>query len=461
MNVRPLIVRELRAESRRAGNYWVRALAAGLLTALFVWAVWNFRGDPNSLGPFLFNVLSNGLLFAVLIIVSALTADSVSREKREGTLGLLFLTPLGSRDIVIGKTLLQALRAGSIFVAMIPIIGLPFLLGGISFLAIAYFFYNLCIASMIALAGGMIASVHATEWIQSIVWALLICIGFIGGCLVSYYYLSNPLPLFVLVAPFLWWALSHSGRRLAATWQTEASERHDPLWIRFFSSSGFWRAAFRWDTRKARDRNPIAWLQEYNWASRLTKWGWCILLFLAEMRMLLQFRRYVDYQLQLYILTALAIAFSSAASFRRERQSGALELLLVTPISAQHLIWGRLQGVLFHFLPAIAILTCVWCMGPQWISLPYRYLFYLAGAYFCIPVIGFYCSLLTGNVLIAWLISLFFSLLLPYAITQALYLDIGRENVPAAFFTLQFLMAGTATFLLFENLKHRRFALDR
>src|SRR4051812_32875775 len=106
MNVRPLIVRELRAESRRVSNYWVRAIAASLLTALFVWSVWNFSGDPNSLGHFLFTALSNGLVLAVLLIVAGLTADSVSREKREGTLGLLFLTPLGARDIVVGKTLL-------------------------------------------------------------------------------------------------------------------------------------------------------------------------------------------------------------------------------------------------------------------------------------------------------------------------------------------------------------------
>ena len=52
-------------------------------------------------------MLSTGMVLGVLVIVSALSSDSISREKREGTLGLLFLTPLGSRDIVIGKALLQ------------------------------------------------------------------------------------------------------------------------------------------------------------------------------------------------------------------------------------------------------------------------------------------------------------------------------------------------------------------
>lgn len=100
-------------------------------------------------------------------------------------------------------------------------------------------------------------------------------------------------------------------------------------------------------------------------------------------------------------------------------------------------------------------------MGPQWISLPWRYVYYLVGAYFCIPVIGFYCSLLTSNVLIAWLLTLFFSLLLPYAITQAFYFDIGRRNIPAAVFTIQAIIAAIATFLLYDNLKKRKFALAR
>src|SRR4051812_33738889 len=67
MNVRPLIVRELRAEARRSNTYWLRTLAAGLLTALFVWSVWNFQGGPQ-LGPLLFNSLSQGLQLAMVII---------------------------------------------------------------------------------------------------------------------------------------------------------------------------------------------------------------------------------------------------------------------------------------------------------------------------------------------------------------------------------------------------------
>ena len=253
-------------------------------------------------------------------------------------------------------------------------------------------------------------------------------------------------------------ALRYASRRLRATWQDEANET-EPSWVRLFSTSDFFRTAFHWNTQKARDRNPIAWLQEYNWSSRLTKWGWCLLLFLAQWKLFFGWRRFMDYQMNLYWLVAIGIAFSAAASFRRERQTGALELLLVTPISAGQLIFGRLQGVWIHFFPAIAILACVWIMGPEFLSLPLRYSWYLVGGYFCIPIIGFYCSLLTPNVLVGWLVTLLFGLLLPQMITQTFRFDIGRQNVPFVFFAIQATFAAIAGILLYENLVKRRFVV--
>lgn len=593
MNVRPLIVRELRAEARRAGSYWVRSVAAGILTAVFVWSVWNFAGNPNTLGKDLFGALSEGMVLGVLIIVSALTSDSISREKREGTLGLLFLTPLNAREIVIGKALLHGLRALVIFLAMAPIVGLPFLLGGIPLKEVIENFLTLGIAFFVAINSGIIASVYNTHWIQAMVWGVILagaqaagflfafislvlggtgilthtgwlrtlmiifqlwlaisfgvaaafgrwrgraallrvmimafaCVPFLSMAFLlrlplerwTFFFVFAPvlvcfvlmgkrgariyqgrwfqwmvwgeiilggqflatvlcegivrrlssedslyLGAFLIVGTVqLWFVAAFGGMILKQRWDEESETEKEPSWARFFSASAFWRGVFRWDTRRARDRNPIAWLQEYNWTSRLTKWGWCVLLFAAEMRMLLHFRAYIDYQMQLYYLTAMGIAFSAAASFRRERQTGALELLLVTPVSARHLIFGRLQGVWVHFLPAMAILGTVWAMGPQWISLPIRFMFYLAGAYFCIPVIGFYCSMLTANVLVSWLLTLFFGLLLPYAGTEAFRWEIGRRNLPVAFFAVQLVFGVIAAGLLYENLARRRFALQK
>ncbi|HEY6227841.1 MAG TPA: hypothetical protein VI282_12030 [Verrucomicrobiae bacterium] len=484
MNVRPLIVRELRAEARRANTYWLRAVAAGLLTALFAWSAWNLQGSAAMLGPLLFNAISQGLDLSILVIVAAITADSISSEKREGTLGLLFLTPLTARDIILGKIAIHSVRALGIFVAVLPIVALPFLLGGIPFASVTLFFCVLPCLVMIAVASGILASVFSTEWIESIVWAEVICFVLVVMLWVIQFSAANAIAngilrvapraftmVFVVIIPavaliyaamVLKMAIGYSSRRLNRTWQQQAVATESWL-ARMFKSDdfSFWRWAFHWNTQKARDRNPIAWLQEYNWSSRLTKWGWFALIFVAQWRLFLTWRQFMEYQLQLYRLVAFGIAFSAAASFRRERQSGALELLLVTPISAGKLIFGRLQGVWFHFFPAMAILATVWTMGPQILSLPLWQAWYLVGAYFCIPIIGFYCSLLTSNVLVAWLLTLLFSQFLPYAITEMFRFDIGRRNVPFAFFSIEVVFALVGGILLYDNLVKRRFVLRR
>lgn len=468
MNIRPLILRELRAESRRPNSYWVRALAAAAITALFAWAALTYRGNPNSLGLHLFETLSIGFVLAIVVIIAGLTGDSISREKREGTLGLLLLTPLTPRDIVVGKALLHLLRAIPILLAILPIIGLPFVLGGIPPSYLLVLGLSAFQSLLLAVAAGIFASVRSSGWIQSIVLAEL----FAGFLAAGKFVIELPLfsagpglrmtlglvlgTLFSILAVVI--SIFFAGAQIKRSWQSESISGRQPFWIRVFSDSSFWRTAFHWNTAAARDKNPIAWLQEYNWTSRLTKWGWAILLFFAQVKMLFQVRRYVDYQLQLYALVAFGIAFSAAASFRAERQSGALELLLVTPVSAAKLLWGRLQGIWFHFLPPIAILATVWIMGPQWISLPHHYLFYLAGAYFCIPPIGFYISLLTSNVLVSWLVTLFFSMLIPYAVLNAF--NFSRAEKPIVFFSVQAFLALGAFYLLHENLAKRRFALS-
>src|SRR5437763_1392894 len=72
-----------------------------------------------SLGGLLFGSLHFTLFWAIWVLVPLLTADCISRERREGTLGLLFLTRLRATDIVFAKTLAQALRALTLWLAVL------------------------------------------------------------------------------------------------------------------------------------------------------------------------------------------------------------------------------------------------------------------------------------------------------------------------------------------------------
>src|SRR5438874_12617607 len=132
MTVLPVIERELRAEARHDFTYWLRLAGASALLVVFVLTLADQRLSAPQLGAILFGNLHTALVFAIWMLVPLLTADCISRERREGTLGLLFLTRLTSLGVVIGKSLIHALRAATLMLAALPVLALPFLLGGVT-----------------------------------------------------------------------------------------------------------------------------------------------------------------------------------------------------------------------------------------------------------------------------------------------------------------------------------------
>jgi hypothetical protein len=61
-----------------------------------------------------------------------ITADCLSQEKREGTLGLLFLTDLKGYDVVLGKLAATSLNALYRLFSVFPILAVPLLLGALT-----------------------------------------------------------------------------------------------------------------------------------------------------------------------------------------------------------------------------------------------------------------------------------------------------------------------------------------
>ena len=93
----PVVERELRVASRKRSTFWIRIIAAlvALLIAtgfLILSAVGSFAFATTALGKVLFGVLTWLSLAAALSAGLFFTSDCLSEEKREGTLGFLFLT---------------------------------------------------------------------------------------------------------------------------------------------------------------------------------------------------------------------------------------------------------------------------------------------------------------------------------------------------------------------------------
>ena len=135
MTLLPIVSRELRVAARRPGTYWIRVTAAFAAIAVFGWMLLTLMRDnvPSAAhGRYLFRALF-GLAFAYCLFIGArLTADCLSEEKRDGTLGLLFLTDLKGYDVVLGKLTATSLHSAYALLALLPVISLPVQLGGVA-----------------------------------------------------------------------------------------------------------------------------------------------------------------------------------------------------------------------------------------------------------------------------------------------------------------------------------------
>ncbi len=145
--------------ARRPGTYWLRfSVASGLL----VLATWVFittqRSGFQETGRALFYLLTGGLTLFALTAGVRSTADCLSEEKREGTLGLLFLTDLRGYDVVAGKLVANSLNIFYGVLAVLPILGVPLLMGGVTGAEFARLALVLVNTLFFSLGAGMLAS---------------------------------------------------------------------------------------------------------------------------------------------------------------------------------------------------------------------------------------------------------------------------------------------------------------
>src|SRR4051812_38581293 len=139
-------------------------------------------------GSALFGILTWISLAAALSAGLFLTSDCVSEEKREGTLGLLFLTDLKGYDVVLGKLAATSAQAVLGLLAVLPILGLPLLMGGVTGSEFARLIVALLTTLLWSLTIGLAVSTFSHQARHAMGTTFLILL-VLGG-----------------IAPALWWA---------------------------------------------------------------------------------------------------------------------------------------------------------------------------------------------------------------------------------------------------------------
>lgn len=287
MTFLPIVERELRVAARRSGTYWSRTQVAmaGLVPTFFMLVGPTGFMTPAQRGAQIFQVLAFLAFFFAIISAVRFTADCISSEKREGTLGLLFLTDLKPSDVVIGKLAATALNAVSGLVGLIPVLAIPTLLGGVTLGDVGRLSLVLLNSLFFALSVAMFISV--VSWHErkaaglSTIVLLAFCIGLpvVGGIIADSGGAGQLAPLFAQASPGYALAFVRSGSFAAASGQFWFSTivTHALGWI--FFALACWRLPAAWQDRPTK--------------SLLDRWrDWCRDLVMGNAASRVVFRRY-------------------------------------------------------------------------------------------------------------------------------------------------------------------------
>jgi hypothetical protein len=176
VTILPLIARELRVRARYPGTFWAR-FAVVLTGLLFCLPTLTLTTGPvvtqANLGNFAFNILVK-VAFTLSCMAGLLTVNGVSRDRREGTLGLLFLTSVRPLDVLLagfGSTGISCLCA---LIALAPLFILPVLAGGVTWGEAARTTLVLFDTICLSVAAGLFASASGRGWFKSARSALLL-----------------------------------------------------------------------------------------------------------------------------------------------------------------------------------------------------------------------------------------------------------------------------------------------
>lgn len=462
----PVLIRELRVGARDHWNNWYRVLASGAVL-LIGWFTRLF--DANADGRSLFTTIHQVLLCAIWIFVPLATADCISKERREGTLGLLFLTPLKAWHVVVAKSVVCANRALFMWLAAIPVLTLSFLMGGITkwevLLSVLIHFSSLCCA----LAAGIIVSAFFTEWsrvmVAAVITAALILTGY-----VSLQFWVGAISCFKLgLMPGQdWWDVALSSTALLANWngrawlnatgggapafvsmwakwmvlpcvifllllagsviasgmivrRTITCEGREPSRVERIGMKILIPKLFRRWSRYRLLRNPVGWLEQRTVTARTLQWGW--------VAVMIGFYAFIAEHLEnwLYDYTGMhrligwgllaALGLTAAGSLRRECENGMLSLLLITPLQADTIVMGRVKGLWTQIRWATVLFVGGWIylQGFSRGYLDWFWMLFFTVSYLTLPVTGLFCSLWRKSYFAAVVWTLFLGILYPFA----------------------------------------------
>ncbi len=404
----PLADKELRVASRRRRSYVLRSGYLVLLCVLMLSTWYSMMGMPSgslaAFGTSRAAVVSTWVAMTVTqlqvvaaqLIAALMLSSSIGDEMRRGTLGVLLTTPITSRHIVAGKLLSGLLQVLLLLAISLPALAVLRVLGGLSWGDIVAVSCITLTAAMFAGALELLLSTYYHQPYQAIsagavVYVILFaglpfavsCLGAAGGLnpptTQSLLDVMNPFRALYRVAP---WTLRHRTAMPSPffSWPVHCLIMAGAagvlalvsVWrIRPAAVGGLLRARGEAGGLRCWYGSLLPWrdgLHGRRWGTRTILTGTgvlvlCILIGATSGPRNAPVMLYPHYAVRaLWPLAFLRLAISVAGDITREKESGAWQVLLTTPLPEGRILWVKAMGALRRnaglLLSLLAIQMC-------------------------------------------------------------------------------------------------------
>lgn len=360
-------------------------------------------------GSDMFFAVSGIMIFLCNIAGIYLTADCLSEEKRNGTLGLLFLTNLRGYEVVLGKMSVGTIQAVLGLLAAVPMLVVPVLMGGVDPMLVLRMAVVLFATLFLSLSVGIVCSAifKSSKVATGMALGIMLFLNFGPGLTYEILYeifgrrmVSGISDIYILFSIGNIYLLTVDGGLglggqvdvefnismavvlgiailsiLFAIWKTARTWQDQPVKIvTGVVSQKSSNAAHR--RARVLDKNPLHWL-----AAR-KKFGpgfvWLAFIIVSTFMMivtdgfqyLFEFRNSPDdgvnasisFLMTLWVVSTMLkwwMAGAACERFRADRGESALELLLSTPLEYQDFARAHIERIRWQFLWPVVLILCL------------------------------------------------------------------------------------------------------
>lgn len=262
MMLNPIVKREIRVQSRSMRICWTVFAYEAVLAAVYFIAmlsITSMYGTSENIYSnliWLYPVLSVTQIVILGMVVPIRTASAISGEKERQTFDIMMTTSMSCFSVIMGKVVTAIVQDMFFVAASMPIMALVFVIGGLPWSYLLWFFLLALLVSLFSASIGIFCSSVCTRTITAVIMAyglylLFFAVPFLPLFLASYYMAFadysvsfdsltwTALPLLINPGVYLFEFFSHvmSGQSAVHELISLSSSNHGLMYI---ITSGYW-----------------------------------------------------------------------------------------------------------------------------------------------------------------------------------------------------------------------------